>query len=235
MTSEELRDCGDSVWAGEAVDCGTAAIRVDLQPRVRRPAGERDDLGNALLASARGDEAAFRLLVDASRGPLMAMLLRLLERRDWAEDVLQDSYLKIWQRAASYDARRGRGMPWLLTVARHQAIDFLRSRPPEDPLPDIDGESGWSGPIDAGDDPYRRAEEAEGLRNLRAGLRGLPEKMRKCLLLSHYAGYTHLEVAELLQVPLGTVKTWVKRGADGLRAQFSDPEAALEHQSAPTD
>ena len=177
-----------------------------------------DELPALLAATARGDEAAFARLYALSSPHLMGLLLRMLKRMDWAEEALQDCYLRIWRRSESYSPERGAPMAWLATIARYRALDLLRARRPEvsDTPDDPD-----AAPIEAVDESQRpedHAIEQEGLRALERCLSRLSADERRSVLLAYHHGYTHSELASALKTPLGTIKSWVRRGLQQLRA-----------------
>jgi RNA polymerase sigma-70 factor (ECF subfamily) len=172
-----------------------------------------------LQASASGDQRAFQQLYQSSSSHLFALLVRMLKRRDWAEEALQDCYLKIWQKSESYEPQKGAPMTWLMTIARYRALDLLRMKRPE--VLEADGDEHSPDHLgqapDPGQDPHARAVESEGLGMLERCMQGLQEEQRASVLLAYYEGYTHLELAKRLKAPLGTVKSWVRRGLQHLR------------------
>lgn len=178
-----------------------------------------EELAQLLQATARGDERAFAALYRASSSHLYGLLLRMLQRRDWAEEALQDCYIKIWQKAETYEREKGAPLTWLMTVARYRALDLLRMKRPEVEMPDEDSEFALPPMTMADDsqDPLARAVEGQGIAQMRECLRGLAEEQRSALLLAYYEGYTHQELASRLKAPLGTVKSWVRRGLTRLR------------------
>jgi RNA polymerase sigma-70 factor (ECF subfamily) len=176
-----------------------------------------DNLAQLLQATANGDELAFRRLYQASSSHLFGLLLRMLKRRDWAEEALQDCYVKIWQKADTYSPDRGQPLTWLMTVARYRALDLLRMKRPEVEMPDEADAPPMTFADEAGEDPEARAVEREGIGRLQECLGGLAEEQRRGVLLAYYEGYTHQELARALDAPLGTVKSWVRRGLQRLR------------------
>src|SRR5882757_5873636 len=126
------------------------------------PTGEADPLVQVLEAIGHGDERAFEQLYACSSAQLFGVLLRILKRRDWAEDALQDCYLKIWRRSESYTAERGPPMAWLASIARYRAFDLLR-RQPEAIDRSADIEDLPQALIDPRESPEDRAIESEGL------------------------------------------------------------------------
>lgn len=177
-------------------------------------------LEGLILATASGDARAFRDLYLAASPHLFALLLRMLKRRDWAEDALQDSLLKVWRKSESYSPDKGSPATWLFTIARHRALDMLRAQRPEDSIELGDDEDGAPMRMDMADEtenPEARAVEREGIGRMERCMQGLLEAERRCVMLAYYEGYTHPELAQALDAPLGTVKSWVRRGLGKLR------------------
>lgn len=180
---------------------------------------DAEQLRRLLEATARGDDRAFAELYRATSSHLYGLLLRMLQRRDWAEEALQDCFVKIWQKAETYEAEKGAPLTWLLTVARYRALDLLRVKRPEVEMPDSDEEYSLP-PLtlqDEAQDPLARASEGQGIARMRDALRELPQEQREAVLLAYYEGYTHQELAARMNAPLGTVKSWVRRGLARLR------------------
>lgn len=172
-----------------------------------------------ILATAGGNAQAFRELYLACGPHLFALLLRMLKRRDWAEEALQDCLLKVWRKSESYAPDKGSPATWLYTIARHRALDMLRAQRPEDSIEGED-EDGMPTRVDMADDsenPEARAVEREGIGRLERCMKGLLEPERNSVMLAYYEGYTHPELATALDAPLGTVKSWVRRGLSKLR------------------
>jgi RNA polymerase sigma-70 factor (ECF subfamily) len=181
-----------------------------------------------LRAVARGDESAFARVYDRYSPILLGLLLRILRSRAEAEDVLQEVFLQVWQRAHSFDAERGRAFTWLVTLARSRAIDRLRSvgsreraaqRSAEEAPPE-------SEPAEWADAAAVRAERAEAVR---AALAELPEEQRQVLLLAYLEGMSQSEIAAAKNQPLGTVKTRTRSAlrklGDSLRVRLGQSVA----------
>ena len=173
-------------------------------------------LARLLTATAAGDQRAFQQLYQNSSSHLFGLLLRMLKRRDWAEDALQDCFVKIWQKAETYDAQKGAPLTWLMTVARYRALDLLRVKRPEVEMPE-EGEEPPFSMEDHAQSPEEGAVESEGIGRLEGCMKGLQQEQRQSVMLAYYEGYTHQELAERLNAPLGTVKSWVRRGLSKLR------------------
>lgn len=178
-----------------------------------------DQIDIALLhAIARGDEKAFASLYDHYNSILLGLLLRILNSRVEAEDVLQEVFLQVWQRASTFDETRGRPFTWLVTLARSRAIDRLRSSNARERMAsaaaqDAPGEMG-----DAAADAVR-SEQSEVVHR---ALDSIPEEQRRTLLLAYFEGLTQSEIAERLKQPLGTVKTRMRAGMSKLREQLGN-------------
>lgn len=177
-------------------------------------------LTRLLQSTAQGDRRAFAELYRLASPHLFGVLLRMLQRRDWAEEALQDCFVKIWLKAETYEADKGAPLTWLLSVARYRALDLLRMRRPEVGLPEEGEDEATLPPLtlqDQAQDPLARAEEGQGIARMEACLRELPIEQREALMLAYYEGYTHQELAIRLKAPLGTVKSWIRRGLARLR------------------
>lgn len=161
---------------------------------------------------ALGDRAALRRVYELTHRHLLGVAARLLGRADLAEEVLQEVYVAVWQRAESW---RGDATPmgWLLALVRHRAIDLRRSRP-------ASGVETQAEPLDE-----QMPEDSTGLLDAALARARIGECMaalagpqRQSLALAYYGGLTHAEVATRLAVPLGTAKTWLTRGLARLRS-----------------
>jgi len=177
------------------------------------------ELAQLLQRCAAQDSAAFRTLYDKTSPIIFARLLRMLRRRSVAEEVLQDVYVRIWQRAAQYEVGRGRALAWMVTIARYCAIDLMRRERltlvSDDSLAEIPDES---------------AAEAGGIEkpnNFDHCIGQLNEKTRACLTLAFVEGRSHDEIARLTTNPLGSVKSWIRRGLLSLKDCLSSERQAI--------
>jgi RNA polymerase sigma-70 factor, ECF subfamily len=166
-----------------------------------------------LAAVAKGDQAAFQQLYDATRAKLYGVVLRILRRADLADEVMQDAYLKIWRSAHAYDARMASPMTWMVAIARNRAIDLVRKKSEasieEEPAAmDVAGEN---------PDPLARREITDDLRRLLACLGGLDEERRRIVLLAYYNGWSREQLAARFDKPVNTIKTWLRRSLIDLR------------------
>lgn len=171
-----------------------------------------------LAATARKDGDAFRQLYDATSSKLFGFALRILVKRELAEDVIQESFISIWNNAASYQAGLAAPMTWMTTIVRNKAFDTLRRL---DGAVEIDADNFDKEVMDALEsvDPtpieaLQISDESKALARCFAKLESLH---RQAIALAFYHDLSHSEVAEQLALPIGTVKTWVRRGLEKLR------------------
>lgn len=145
-------------------------------------------------------------------------MIQLLKRRDLAEEALQDAFLSVWRNASSYTAQKGTPMTWLMSICRYRALDMLRCEHREahlDPSDDEDENAELVGLTDESDssDLISHAEA----RALKACLKKLNEGQRNSLKLAYFDGCSQDEIANALHAPIGTVKSWMRRGLQGLK------------------
>lgn len=170
-----------------------------------------------LVASVgRGEHRALAELYDATSPIIYGLLLRMLRRPDWAQEALQDCYIRVWQRAETYTPDKGDPIAWLIGNARYRALDLLRAARAREDRTESD-ESAVLALPDLAPSPEDRAVESEGLSRLTRCMRGLSEVQRKSVLLAYYEGYSHPELSQAMHAPLGTVKAWLRRGLAKLR------------------
>jgi len=180
------------------------------------PDADRDETTIEVLLGrcAARDRAAFAELYRAAAPRLLACLIAILRRRDVAEDALQEVMVRIWQRSDQYDGYRGRPMAWLVSIARYYAIDQLRGRRPLVALDDTVA----SRVADTQAQESVEAAESSGTRSALARcLDRLTVEQRRSVVLAYSSGYSHEQIANALASPLGTVKSWVRRGLASLR------------------
>lgn len=174
-----------------------------------------EDLAPLVYRTALGDQRAFEQLYQQTSSRLYGVALALLRRRDLAEDVLQEAYVKVWHAAGSYQPERGTVATWLSTIVRRSAIDRLR-RNKNDVIVQQEPED-WDVADEDTPGPLQQLlADADSVRLARC-LEHLDERQRESLRLAFFHGLTHSELAEKLQTPLGTVKAWIRRGLDKLK------------------
>lgn len=178
--------------------------------------GQADTLETLLGSVAAGDQGAFQRLYAAASGKLFGVIVRIVGRRDVAEEVLQDTFLAVWDHAGDYRAERGSPIAWMAAIARNRALNRRRSERETVSLDDPDG-----APVLADDgatdvDLDWAGAGADG-RRLQGCLESLEEGPRTCIVLALVEGYTHEELVKRLGSPLGTVKSWIRRGLARLK------------------
>lgn len=168
-----------------------------------------------LAACGQGDQRAFENLYRFTAPKLYAYAMRMLRNESLAEECLQDVYVRIWHHAREYAPERAAPLTWMIGILRHRALDLLRQRgrettlaEPEDLEHLVNAQAGA-----AAADPV----DDEDARALYACLGQLREEQRRCLQLAYFDNLSHAQMAERLHVPLGTVKTWVRRALEQLR------------------
>lgn len=173
----------------------------------------REELDGLLVAVAGGDRAAFSKFYKATSPKVYAMLVRVMNDREAAQDALQQAYLVIWQKAAAYEPARGPAMAWVFVVARHKGLDAMRAS----------GFKRETGLVDeqVPDDSLKAEDGAAAAmigRRLAKALAALPEDMARAVRLSAVYGFTSQEIADQFGLPHNTVKSWIRRGLQRLRA-----------------
>jgi RNA polymerase sigma-70 factor, ECF subfamily len=176
------------------------------------------DCEAALEACARGEAFALRALYESESPRLLGLALRIVRDRDAAQDVLQDAFLQVWQRAGTYQRELGSARGWLYTVVRHRALDVLRRSGREfaagDDLEAIaDARQAYVAPTV--DSPHADAAAIERC------LAALDERRRDCILRAFVEGWTHEQIARDSATPVGTVKSWIRRGLLALKECLS--------------
>jgi RNA polymerase sigma-70 factor (ECF subfamily) len=180
-----------------------------------RANAERDATLAALLgAAAQSDRAAFERLYRETSPKLFAVALRILRNREWAAEVLQESYLSIWKHAADYQSSLSGPLTWMTSILRNRCLDQLR-RPRRETNEGFDEIVAQIEGKETG--PAERLELSADAKALGRCLKQLESKQRQAISLAFLQGLTHSELAQHLGEPLGTVKTWVRRGLDRLR------------------
>ena len=173
-----------------------------------------DPLVALLGACARGDRFAFENLYRQTSAKLFGVALRIVRQEDLAEEVLQDCYIRIWNRAGDYREGLAAPMTWMASIVRNRSLDFLRRANPE--VIDVDGEL-IEGVASDSPGPLAVLEQSRDGSALARCLAELEAKQRQAILMAFHEGLSHSELAEHLRQPLGTVKTWVRRGLAKLK------------------
>ena len=168
-------------------------------------------LAPLLVRCGRGDRSAFRRLYDLQAPRLHGVALRITRQASLAADAVQEAFLQVWQNAARYDPARGSAEAWLVILVRYRALDLARRQGREQPgltLPEA---------ADLSPDALAQLVSHADARALRRCLEQLKEERRRLIVMSFIGGLTHAELSERLATPLGTVKSWIRRGLAALR------------------
>jgi len=175
----------------------------------------REELALALIRTGAGDRSAFRTVYESTSAKLLGVCLRILSDRQLAEDVLQDTYLTVWKKASTFDSTRASPITWLVTIARNRSIDRMRSTAPmrrAAPVEDAH-ELADSAPLAA--DVIESNDEVSRLNTC---LETLDNKARGAIRTAFLEGITYDALATRENVPLGTMKSWIRRGLLRLRS-----------------
>jgi len=198
-------------------------VEPEYHYRVQPEAAQISDV-ELLHAIARGDDVALERLYDAYHVILFGLLVRILNSREEAEDILQDVFIQVWRRAKDFDERRGRPFTWLVTLARSRAIDRLRMLGARQRL--TAGAAQEQEHNQRVSDALTDTVNSERKAIVRSALATLPEEQRQTLLLAYFEGLTQSEIASRIGAPLGTVKTRMRSGMIKLRTLL---ESQLEN------
>jgi RNA polymerase sigma-70 factor, ECF subfamily len=171
-----------------------------------------EDLVRWLSQAANGDQEAFKNLYEATSPKLFGLAVKMLKNRGFAEDVCQETYIKIWHHAAEYHGERGSVMTWITAILRYRALDKLRSIKPEEPLDNEQHEQANHEP-----GPFYLALQGQQAAALQGCMEEISTEQQMSIALAFFEGLTHQELTVRLQAPLGTVKSWIRRGMESLR------------------
>lgn len=164
-----------------------------------------------LCATAEGDRRAFAKLYQATSGKLFAVCLQLLQRRDLAEEAMQEAYVKVWHNASDYHNDKGSVLVWMVSIARYRALDILRSASyRRETRESVQEQADSSGPQGALFEQRDKVRIDECMDTLEDG-------QRQMIQLAYFRGLTHAELTEHTGSPLGTIKSWIRRGLQKLK------------------
>jgi RNA polymerase sigma-70 factor, ECF subfamily len=176
-------------------------------------------LPDLLARTARGDRAAFQRVYELTSAHLLGVAMRILGRQQVAEDVLQDAFVSVWKNAGSYDPAVAQPMTWLITIVRNRTLDVLRAegRRNETALVSHDDDDAVPDVPDPAPGPLQLLSQAADAMRIRGCMDALDSSHRHSLALAYYQGLSHSEVAEHMACPLGSVKTWIRKGLQQLK------------------
>ena len=181
---------------------------------------------NALLAkAAKKDQTAFEALYQEASPKLFSLSLRLMNYdNEAAEEVLQEAFIKIWNKADKFNTDKGAAMTWMGTIVRNQSFDRLRSYKSRPELVE-EGDYETIHYASSQLQPEQKNFEREQLAVFKKMLDSLPAKQQKCVTLSLIEGYSHSQIAEKLQLPIGTIKSWLRRNLNEFKERMADKES----------
>jgi RNA polymerase sigma-70 factor, ECF subfamily len=172
-----------------------------------------------------GEPRAFEVIFDRHGAAAFSLAYRMCGRRSMAEDVVQDAFMSLWRSGARYDRRRGSVRNWVLGVVHNRAIDaFRRGLVRESRNVSDEGIAERVAAAEQTDVEVARREEA---RKVRSALDELPPEQRQVIELAYFGGFTHLQIAEMLDLPAGTVKGRMRLGLTKMRMALGDPAGAM--------
>lgn len=210
-----------------------------VKPEALSGVAANDPLHDLLSAVAQSDSRAFSDLYELTSPRLYALCLRTTGRADLAEEALQEGYIRIWKSAQQFDPARGSALAWITTVVRNRARTLAAKAHKQASVVD-DGYEMADAPDAHAVSGFDRVLSAERVRRVRSCLSGVDGDKKRALLLVYFEGLTHQELASRLDVPLGTAKSWVRRGlhqmgrclgdGDGMRGEAVHDLLAAEHE-----
>jgi RNA polymerase sigma factor (sigma-70 family) len=165
------------------------------------------EVGEVIKRCAGGDRSALKRLFDTESPRMIGVAERILRRRALAEEATQDAFVLLWRRASSFDETRGSGRTWLYTILRNRALNILR----DERRTDLSGEERDFDSVSEEDDPETVVVKLGEASRLRACLEKLEPERRQAILLAYVRGLSHGELAGMLGIPLGTIKSWIRR------------------------
>jgi RNA polymerase sigma-70 factor (ECF subfamily) len=170
------------------------------------------------------DAGAFAVLYDRHARAAYSLAYRMMGERQAAEDLVQDAFLKLWRAAGSYRVERGSVRTWLLSIVHNRGIDQLRSLSSRRRTQEkVEASAPRVQPSEAFAESWRNAQRDQ----VREALKSLPAEQLKVLELAYFSGYTHVEIAELLELPLGTVKGRMRLGLQKVRDYFDSQDMVV--------
>ncbi len=170
-----------------------------------------------IVLTDSGDTQALAALYDRHSRVAYSLAYRMMGERQAAEDLVQEAFLKVWRAAGSYRVERASVRTWILSILNNRGIDMLRSSASRRRTQDrVEAQAPASQPSEAFGETWRNSQREQ----VREALQGLPTEQLKVLELAYFSGYTHTEIAELLDLPLGTVKGRMRLGLKKIREHF---------------
>ncbi|MDX1636303.1 MAG: sigma-70 family RNA polymerase sigma factor [Marinobacter sp.] len=173
----------------------------------------QEELMRLLSAVAHQDRQAFQRLYELVAGRMLGLCHKLAGQQELAEEALQDAFIRIWHHASEYHSERGTPLSWMMTIARYRTLDLMRARKVRQGA----GEEALETVADGREGPLDVSLRMDGSAALTGCLDELSPSQRDTILLSYYRGFTHEELSTALSTPIGTVKSWIRRGLLALK------------------
>jgi RNA polymerase sigma-70 factor (ECF subfamily) len=170
----------------------------------------------------RNEAAAFEIVLERHTDAAFSLAYRMMGRRAQAEDVVQEAFLSMWRSGARYDRARGSVRNWLLGITHHRVVDALRRDGPHDRRRASDDQ--LKDNLEAPERTDAEVERRDEAREIRTALEHLPGEQVKVIELAYFGGFTHTEIAEMLDLPVGTVKGRMRLGLEKMRGRLHSRE-----------
>lgn len=186
------------------------------------PAQTVVDLGWLIQRTGLGDRNAFAELYKKTAPTLLGLAIAILKNRDDAEETIQEGFFRVWRQASSFDPEKGDAIAWLATIVRNRALSLRKYRLRNNRVTADNSVENYIHLVDqAREDPLSSVIGREARRVLLKGLDGLDQRKRQAIILAYFEGLTHGEIAERMGVPLGTAKSYVRRGLQSMGQTFA--------------
>ena len=195
--------------------CRGRLMKVKTITRRHDTVRQEQDLGDLLARTALGDQESFRCLYEIAGPRMYGQLLQLLRSHSIAEEILHESFVNIWRKADTYNPSQSQPMTWMSSIARHRALDFIRATPNYKTNFELD--THLTVEADQTPGPLDQLIAAVESRTLRDCFRHLDINSRHSIAAAFYRGLTHEQISTELDKPLGTIKSWIRRGMEQLR------------------
>lgn len=174
-----------------------------------------DDPNELLAQVSLANRQALKKLYDLTSAKLFAISLRITKQSALSEEALQDSFIKVWQNAHRFDPAKAQAITWVGTIVRNTSIDLLRRQNKFEQHDELDDSLTTSG--DDNDNPEFLATQQYALQAVHLCLDELDTQHKKMILMAYLDGYTHQQIADIENTPIGSVKTWIHRGIDKVK------------------
>lgn len=179
---------------------------------------DQTEIQDLLIDCGQQKQTAFEKLYQQASPRLYGAALRLLQNSELADEALQEAFVHIWHKAAEYDPQKGSAFAWMATIVRYRALDIIRREKSQQNRSEAMATEHLT--LNQGEEPLlyeHNLDEEQNLHRLQECLKALDSQQRKSVLMSYYYGYSHSEMVGRLKRPLGTIKSWIRRGMESVR------------------